>query len=215
MLRVCTETYNRPMKTEVNVELKRRVPQRPSGELRVAVLLDAAAAVIADVGYEAATMTAIALKAKSSIGTVYQYYRDKTAIADALCHKLGGELSEELGSFADTAQALPVRKMVIQLVQIVTDFTSRQPALFLVLGVTSAHEKKPVVRRRLRLRLARLYQAKVETMTDAEAYRIASVTLEILKDLYPLTSEASASQQHLFQEEIATVLTTYLDFKLR
>ena len=203
------------MPSETLSTSKRRIPQRPRGELRVTVVLDAAAAVIEEVGYEATTMTAIAQKAGSSIGAIYQYYQDKTAIADALRTKYGEELSEQLGGYADRAPALSVREMVMQFVQIVTDFTSRHPALLLLLSVPSVHEEDAAFRRRLRLRLAKLFQLKANKLSDREAYRVAMVTLQVLKGLHPLRSEADPSEQQQVREEVATLLTTYLEFKLR
>jgi len=48
-----------------------------AGERRVAQLLEAAGAEMAEVGYEATTMTAIAERAGASIGTLYQYFRTR------------------------------------------------------------------------------------------------------------------------------------------
>ncbi|MEH1846987.1 MAG: helix-turn-helix domain-containing protein, partial [Nostoc sp.] len=72
--------------------LNRRTPQRPRGERRVAELLAATAEVLAKVGYEATTMSAISERAKTSMGTVYQYYPNKEAIVRALYDQYGEEL---------------------------------------------------------------------------------------------------------------------------
>ena len=58
----------------------RRIPRQPRGRRRVSQLLDAAAAVISSVGYDAATMTAIAAKAGAPIGSLYQFFPNKEAI---------------------------------------------------------------------------------------------------------------------------------------
>jgi len=62
----------------------RRLPRQQRGERRVAELLDAAAAIIAETGYDAATMSAIALRAHASIGSLYQFFPNKAAITQAL-----------------------------------------------------------------------------------------------------------------------------------
>jgi len=49
-----------------------RAPKRARGKQRVAELLEAAAAVFAEKGYEAATMTEIAARARAPIGSLYQ-----------------------------------------------------------------------------------------------------------------------------------------------
>jgi AcrR family transcriptional regulator len=59
-------------------------PQRRPGKLRVAELMRAGAAVIAERGYEAATMAEIAARAGAPIGSLYRFFPNKDALADAL-----------------------------------------------------------------------------------------------------------------------------------
>ena len=59
-------------------------PQREAGRQRVAALLDAASCVIRERGYEATTMAEIALRAGARIGSLYRFFPNKEAIADAL-----------------------------------------------------------------------------------------------------------------------------------
>lgn len=61
-----------------------RTPKRRRGHDRVAVLLEAAATVFVEKGYDAATMTEIAAKAHSSIGSLYQFFPTKPLLAEAL-----------------------------------------------------------------------------------------------------------------------------------
>ena len=62
----------------------RVLPQQERSERRLAAFLDAAAALFAEVGYEAATMTEIAERSGSSIGALYNYFPDKQSIAFTL-----------------------------------------------------------------------------------------------------------------------------------
>jgi AcrR family transcriptional regulator len=59
-------------------------PQRRPGKLRVAEIMRAGAAVIAQRGYEAATMAEIAARADAPIGSLYRFFPNKDALADAL-----------------------------------------------------------------------------------------------------------------------------------
>jgi AcrR family transcriptional regulator len=59
-------------------------PSRGRGVQRVCALLDAASAVFAEAGYEAATTTEIARRAKASIGSLYQFFPTKEHLAAAL-----------------------------------------------------------------------------------------------------------------------------------
>ncbi|HXM07797.1 MAG TPA: TetR family transcriptional regulator, partial [Candidatus Acidoferrum sp.] len=49
-------------------------PQRRPGKLRVAALMEAGAAEIAERGFEGATMAAIAARAGAPIGSLYRFF---------------------------------------------------------------------------------------------------------------------------------------------
>lgn len=62
----------------------RRVPTQERSRKRVEAILDAAATVFAETGFEAATTEAIAERAKTSIGSVYQFFPNKLALFEAV-----------------------------------------------------------------------------------------------------------------------------------
>jgi AcrR family transcriptional regulator len=70
-------------------------PQRDVGRQRVADLLQAAAAVIQERGFEAATMAEIAARADARIGSLYRFFPSKEAVADALMQRYADILQAE------------------------------------------------------------------------------------------------------------------------
>lgn len=62
----------------------RRQPKQQRSQQRVERILNAAAEVFDEVGYEAATTHAIAARAETAIGSLYQFFPDKLAIFHAL-----------------------------------------------------------------------------------------------------------------------------------
>lgn len=62
----------------------RRQPKQQRGKQRVEKILDAAAAVFDELGYEAATTHLIAAKARTAVGSIYQFFPDKAAIFHAM-----------------------------------------------------------------------------------------------------------------------------------
>ena len=62
----------------------RRQPKQKRGQERVEQILDAAAIVFDEVGFDAATTHAIASKANTAVGSLYQFFPDKLAIFNAL-----------------------------------------------------------------------------------------------------------------------------------
>src|SRR6267378_4572200 len=73
-----------------------RAPKRERGKQRVAELLAAGAAVFAEKGYAAATMTEIAARAEAPIGSLYQFFPSKEALADTLVQSYIALLSADL-----------------------------------------------------------------------------------------------------------------------
>ncbi|MEY4519919.1 MAG: hypothetical protein RLZZ499_2519, partial [Cyanobacteriota bacterium] len=62
----------------------RRQPQQQRSQKRVEQILDAAAIIFDQVGFEAATTHAISSQAKTAVGSLYQFFPDKLAIFNAL-----------------------------------------------------------------------------------------------------------------------------------
>ncbi|BAU31923.1 TetR/AcrR family transcriptional regulator [Microcella alkaliphila] len=80
--------------------LIRNEPVQARSTARLAALLDAAAAVIDEIGYERLTTAMVADRAGASIGTVYRYFPDRIAVLQALAarnsERLASRLADEL-----------------------------------------------------------------------------------------------------------------------
>lgn len=74
----------------------RRVPTQARSRKRYEAILDAAADLFAEAGFEATTVEAIARRAETSIGSVYQFFPDKKAIFIALTDRNIGRSTEAL-----------------------------------------------------------------------------------------------------------------------
>src|SRR5579884_3736875 len=90
----------------------RRIPRQARGERRVAELLKAAAGVIAEVGYEAATMSAIAERAGAPIGSLYQFFPNKQSITHALRTEYGRDFEARLAALEQQASGLSLEELV-------------------------------------------------------------------------------------------------------
>jgi AcrR family transcriptional regulator len=65
----------------------RHRPQQKRSQQTVDRMLDAAATLFAEIGYEATTTNAVAQRAGMSIGSLYRYFPDKDAILQALSER--------------------------------------------------------------------------------------------------------------------------------
>lgn len=99
----------------------RRLPKQQRGKQRVEKILDAAAQIFSEVGYEAATTHQIAVRADTAVGSVYQFFPDKAAIFKALEIR-HVERVRAMWARVDTPAIieLPLRQMIQRLVAAVT-----------------------------------------------------------------------------------------------
>lgn len=84
----------------------RNEPVQARSTARLAALLDSAAAVIDEIGYERLTTAMVADRAGASIGTVYRYFPDRIAVLQSLAarnsERLLARLADELASESHT-----------------------------------------------------------------------------------------------------------------
>lgn len=136
------ETSFETMMTQpLNSGQMRRTPQQPRAIERVNRILDAAEQLFIEVGYEATTTKAIAARAEIPIGSLYQFFPSKSAIAKALAvryteqiHKLFLELHTEEATY------VPLDVYIDRTVEAFNQFFLTHPgyrAVFVQLRVTS------------------------------------------------------------------------------
>src|SRR5580698_4252310 len=106
-----------------------KTPRRQErGKKRMAELLRAAGQVFADVGYENATTNAIAARAQVSPGTLYQFFPNKQAIAEALANEYAAKnqaLHENV--FELNTGDVPLRDLIDRLVDPFLEFRRKTP----------------------------------------------------------------------------------------
>jgi AcrR family transcriptional regulator len=87
------------------------------GQQRIQLLLDMAEQLFADVGFEAATTNAIAARAGMSPGSLYQFFPNKDAIAEALATRYLEQLhATQAYSFAPEIVQLPLEARIDRVV---------------------------------------------------------------------------------------------------
>ncbi|MEX3930794.1 TetR family transcriptional regulator [Paraburkholderia phymatum] len=193
----------------------RRVPQQERAAKRVDALLDAAGEVIAERGFEAATMTAIAERAGTSIGAVYQYFPNKHALVLALRTRYGNEMDAQWSALGEAAQAWSVDELVERLFALMVEFMAARPAYLPLLSVSLNFRRDAAARNRLRGKFAELFQRYSPALPDDDAFRVAEVTLQVVKSLSPLYAAAKPKERKPLVDEYKTVVSSYLAARLR
>jgi AcrR family transcriptional regulator len=202
------------MRVDSDILKTRRLPQQERGERRVAELLQAAASEFADVGYEAATMKAIAERAGSSIGAIYQYFPNKQAVVSALRNQYVSKMEEHWIRLEEATAGLSIQERTQKFVDVMIRFIEEHPAYITILDapVDSKQDKK--TKDHLRERLANVFHTRRPGISRKEAYRVACVSLEIIKSMNTLYTEAKPQDRIEIVREYKLALTAYLEKRL-
>jgi len=194
--------------------VKRKIPRQVRGERRVAKLLGAAEAIIADVGYEAATMSAIAERANASIGSLYQFFPNKACITQALRTEYAKQFDAIYASLARHARKLSQEALVAHLIELTVHFVDTHPALPALLDAPHSTRTPAAMRRILRERFSGFLLAQHPRMAKGKALTLATVTLHIIKALNQLYVELPPPQRPAFVREFKAVLFSYWTARL-
>ncbi|MEO0564558.1 MAG: TetR/AcrR family transcriptional regulator, partial [Chloroflexota bacterium] len=103
-------------------------PTTARGRARVNKILDAAADLLVEVGYADLTTNAIAEQAETSIGSLYQYFRNKDAVLEALASRYLDELNNLLDVFFGVTEKSTLSDDMISFVEGARHFFDKHPA---------------------------------------------------------------------------------------
>jgi len=188
----------------------RREPQQERAALRRAKLLEVAERLIGASGYEAVTMTAIAEQAGASIGTLYDYFPDKTAIAVALKMQYvvaGDAYWKELLSRAEEM----TREQLAELfVEGALELTKQLPAYLEMMGAQVAFTRSQSLRRPLRKSVVGALQAMNPKLVEERAFIYAEVIVQLIKGMLTVYREAAPKERESVTEEYKKLFRLYL-----
>ena len=188
----------------------RRVPCQERGERRVAELIEAAESVIAENGYEATTMSAIAERAGASIGSLYQFFPNKAAITQALRTDYGRQFDAVCSPLAAEAKARTLRHFVGRLIDVTTQFLDSHPAFLSLLDAPRSTRSLPEIRNLLVERFASFFLTRNPRLSKVKATTLAIVTIQIMKALNQLYTELPPGERRQLIREYNLVLHSYL-----
>lgn len=192
----------------------RRIPRQQRGERRVAELLDAAAFVIAETGYEAATMSGIAERAGASIGSLYQFFPNKESVAQALRIRYSRQFDALCGSLFREARTVNLDGLVRHLITMMISFADGHPAFLALMDAPASTRTPAAIRRAIRGRFAQMFLARRPRMSRMKADQLAAVTLKLLKGMNELYAESAPRVKRQCIQEFNAVLVSYLNSRI-
>lgn len=188
----------------------RVAPQQERSARRFAGFLDAAAELFAEVGYEAATMTAVAERSGSSIGALYNYFPDKQSVAFTLLNQYSQELEAHWKPLMQQVEAVTHGEFADTFIERITEFVQRRPAYLKLLAAPVRFRRDSATRRASRVAIANAFQAKNPTLSIEEALLAANVTLQMVRGMMTIYGEADLKGKNLVVAEFKKMLTLYL-----
>src|ERR1700678_3814974 len=189
-----------------------RIPKRARGKERVAKLLRAATAVFAEKGYEAATMTEIAARAGAPIGSLYQFFPSKEALADTLVQSYGALLTADLDSLEAQARNLSTAALIDGLFGVLRAHPQERAATQpLAEARMDERTRRETFRYLLRKRIASILRARSPTLSAESARDRAIVLLQLMKAASSLSDEEGLSGRAMALRELQTLAVHYLE----
>lgn len=189
------------------------------GERRMAELLDAAGQVFAESGYSAATTNAIAARAGVSPGTLYQYFPNKDAIADAV-----GELyTAELRLLMDRVLApLPAGVTLTGLLDLVLEplveyHLSHPACIVLFIGPDSPQRLSAMhqpLHDAMLERIGAMLAVLGPQVPAEQLHRSAEVAVHMFKGVLPLILAAAPEERPRYVAELKLSLAGYFGLLL-
>src|SRR5581483_5058441 len=193
----------------------RRVPRQARARRRIDVILDAAAAEFAEVGFETTTTNAIARRAGTSIGSLYQFFPNKEAILEALASHYETQLRALHDAILNEETAsLPMPEIYDRVIQGLADFHATHPGFRPLFYGSATAGRLAAAADRLRQECINRVDAMIaHRHPDLEPRRrrlYATMNVDVVKALLPLSESGDAAFRKQVLEETKCLLLAHM-----
>jgi AcrR family transcriptional regulator len=192
-----------------------RIPQRERGKRRVATLLESAVSLFAEKGYDAVTMTEVAARAGAPIGSLYQFFRSKEALADALLDRFGERVDEAFKEIEERTTALTLPELVDALLGLMDRFHEERAAwTTLIESRQETSVRAAELRVSLRRHVTRILRARIPRLSPRSAETTALVVIQLMKAAAAQSAEKNLSIRDGVTNELRHLMLLYLNDKM-
>jgi AcrR family transcriptional regulator len=177
--------------------------------------MEAASAVIAERGFESATMAEIAVRAGAQIGSLYRFFPNKEVLADALIHRYGELVGAAFGKIEAQATSWSVDDLADALIDVFVGLHGETSAVLALLEARSEWSAKRIEFRTTALgRIARILRLRSPQIRPSVAEDIAVVLLHNMKTMKALTLEQGIGTSPGAAAELREMNRLYLASKI-
>lgn len=207
-----------PLASNDESTVLRRRPRQARSQERINRILDTAEHVFAEVGYDSATTNLIASQAETSIGSLYEFFPNKEAIARALAQRYLEQIDRLYENLFEAAirNVGPVHgpAVVERIVHGLDEFYRRHPGAVPLLNGHHSSPDLAAAGARLQLALERRIQAvlasRLPEIPEASLRVIAMVIGDVSRVLLVRADQVPLSQRRGVVREIDRVVVGYL-----
>lgn len=199
----------------------RRVPKSKRGQQRVEKILDAAAELFAQQGYEATTTNQIAAHVTTSIGSLYQFFPNKESILEALAVRYVGEMQALVTGVGAAYSGVSAAEMFILHADAVRNYLLHNPGFRAVFGVSYGSEALKVTTQALNTALMQYVEGELAKelpkLTPERQHSVAAmimllfdvIKLHLLGDdpaLAPITEQVYTELKQMAQVYLESLM---------
>jgi AcrR family transcriptional regulator len=192
------------------------MPQQARGQQRIHKLLNAAEQLFAEVGYDNTTTNAIAARANTSIGSLYQFFPNKEAILQALIQCYIGELRElfDQNLTPEVAGTIRLDEFLERLIHGVAQLRESHAGFCQVFFASSSSpeliEATASLQNEIVERIEPLLALHMPDLSQQQRYICSRTCVIIFQALMSFAMDLQGEERALQLNELRTVLLTYL-----
>jgi AcrR family transcriptional regulator len=172
--------------------------------------LEAAEELFAELGFDAATMTAIAERAGSSIGALYSYFPDKKSIALALLDTYAGQIKEHWRRLFEEVAIHSSKDFSERFIDRFLDFVAEHPAYLQLHAAPIRLRRSTAAKRAFRASLVEALRRRVPALEQQPAELRAGVMLQIVRGMMQMYNDADPSDRMMVITEFKAALAGYV-----
>ena len=193
----------------------RRVPTQERSRKRVEAILDAAAVLFSEVGFDATTMDAVADKAGTSVGSLYQFFPNKLAVFEALAVRCLERARELLDALFATFASKPVADMLDLVIEGIARLREADPAFRALLvnyQLYGVFEKADVVLTRYVIgRVEAILKTRAPDLDRSRREVVATTIVNTVTGAIILSQREKPAMTRKLLAETKVVLLRYLE----
>jgi AcrR family transcriptional regulator len=201
-------------KVEAKADVRRQ-PQQIRGQQRVTVILDAAEQLFSEIGYQATTTNAIAARAHTSIGSLYQFFPHKKAILQAVVDRYYQQFHELIQTIlTDDFFFQPLSTAFDSFINalITLHATHGGTHIFFIDSNTSCElaPEAQMIHQELLSRLEQLLAARAPHLSNTQCTITSLILYKVTHTMLELSETVTATEHTMVLAGLKTMLIAYL-----